>query len=900
VITQDSAGMPTNIYIFVVKFYSLHKWRLLVYFAIFIPVGVFKFFMPSFSGFGGSDEFSTIAGAAFVAGLDWSRVVSLTPYYGFGFSIFLFPVFLFDLSTFEIFLIMRIVTSALAALNGVIAYNITTRIFEVSNLKLAVVTSIAAACFGPNLIMTNAIFNDSMLIFLNWVILYILLSTAKRTETSKPGIAMSILLSAIMGYGLLVHHRVIFIWGAVFIFLLCYLAINRKIPILLRVFLPSFIVFFLLARFFENYVQSALWLAYARVLDNTADSLAWVFSRDAFLNRFSVSGLIAFIRMIIGETHTAFVRTAGLATLLFVALTFCLICLIYKKTRVHAQKIVKENKLLFMAITYTITQMAAIILLTAYSQTTNIQSVGADVRWLLYTRYWATAAAPVILLSVVLFCNIKKQLLGKLMFITGVFLVILNILFSYLVAPLLFGVATGSMSSYFSLTGMSSLDTVNTPTRFLIATLVAGVATLLLYSFAYKRKLALTSMLVLAFFLYDYSYGTINHHIPISQRLNAEVMHVVALFNNAGITAEEHPYVYERPIWANRGHVQFNLYRHRIIPIMLEDYYPFVDTSKIPIYVTNSVAVGSDSFNMFFGKNHKLVDFSENEISRQMLINADELDLISSIESAGYDLSAFDTLIFGTDTLLFCQLIRELAIALPFLAPRNIQLGSQLHLPAGQYEVTITGRRLLGARFSAKHSAREQYIDIHDINRTDNMVTYSFTLESNERQIEFLTTNYVLNSVEIENIRLHATERLPTNQISFAESILFDSRNRNFDRFYIRGLSDQERAGVWTSGHKTEFMFHVPDTLSDLVFAFTATSLGSQRIELEANGMNLGFMEINVPGTYEVIIPSTLIQDSRLHIAFILPTATSPRELGIGEDSRVLALFFEEMMFSLY
>jgi len=275
------------------------------------------------------------------------------------------------------------------------------------------------------------------------------------------------------------------------------------------------------------------------------------------------------------------------------------------------------------------------------------------------------------------------------------------------------------------------------------------------------------------------------------------------------------------------------------------------------------------------------------------------------MESVGYSESAFDTLIFGTNTLRFCQFSRELAVAAPFFATRNIQLGPQVHLPAGRYEVTFTGQRLLGANFLATHSEGEHHIDIFDLYRSDNIVKFSFTLESNERQIEFLKTNNIFHLAEVNKIQVRIAERLPINRITFADLIHFDRENHAYDRFYLRGLSEQEETGVWSSGHRTEFMFCVPYSPNDLVFSFTAQPLTGyglevQWVEFEVNGTTLAVWEISQSGTYEILIPNSLFPDNSLHIAFILPTATTPKELRINEDERVLALFFEKMMFNAY
>jgi len=904
------------------KLNQTYKWQILIFFTVLISIGVVKFFIPGLVPFG-PDEVGTIAGAAFFAGLDWGSVISLTGYYGFGFTIFLFPVFLFDLSPYIILVIMRFANTVLTAFGGIIVYRIMTDIFGVEDKKLVVVVSIATACFGYNAILTNAVVNDTALIFLNWIVLYILLLMVNRIELRKRNTIQSLYLSFVMCYGFLIHTRIIIIWGGVFVFLICYFIMSRKILVDIKVFLTSFLLLFFLSHSLTRHVQDVLWMANDRAIVNSVEFLGYMFSPSTFLNLLSIGGLIAFTRMIVGELHSTFVQTGGIAPLLFVSLAFCIICLVRKKTRAQSKTFIEENKYLFLAAIYTISQIAAMIFLTALSQILNIH-INADVRWLIYTRYWSVVAAPTIVLSTILLHNAKKELTNKLIKVSAITIVVINILFAYLVAPLFNGVDIVQAIHYFSFFAGMALGNVVRPIHFFIVTIFSGAVTLIIYSCAKKRKLVPISVVFVAYSLYSFYYFTVGFHIPQSQDLTVE-RHVVDLFNDADISPIEYPTIHAGfDGWTLQFlGLQFYLYRHSVVPIEQHVYFPFTNPAQIPIYLSNSVDLDSVSFNMFFGSDHKKVDFGVNDedvpigANRHVLINADETDLLTRIEAVGYGLSTFDTLAFSPINrlhfyranrrmiswrmedhmrMISWQMEDQLFDTQPFLAPGDIQFGPYVHLPAGRYDVIITGHGLFGASFSATHSVGES-IEIYDFFKTDNMVTYSFTLENSKENIEFIAANNSSNIVGIENIQLRITQRLPSNRVDFEEPIRFNARNRNYYKFYMSGLSEQERRGVWSSGHKTEFMFHIPDVIDDLVFSFTAEPLGLQLIELEANGTSLGFLEITQLGTYEVLIPASLITENRLHLAFILPTAITPRELDINEDERVLALFFEEMMF---
>ena len=145
-------------------------------------------------------------------------------------------------------------------------------------------------------------------------------------------------------------------------------------------------------------------------------------------------------------------------------------------------------------------------------------------------------------------------------------------------------------------------------------------------------------------------------------------------------------------------------------------------------------------------------------------------------------------------------------------------------------------------------------------------------------------------------------ETAPQNYVpyTFSSTVYFDDANKSYDRYYITGLSGQEESGIWTQGKETEFLFYLSDSEKDLTLSlnicpFVGGNLSSQVIEIVANGESIGTLEISEEGVYDIIIPKGIIDENRLNLKFLLHTATSPKELQINEDERILSLFFYEM-----
>jgi len=377
----------------------------------------------------------------------------------------LFPRFLLEFSHSGILLIVRVTNVFFVALCGVVAYNIMTGIFDVDNKKLTVITSIAAACIPYSIRMINMLYNDNMHIFFSFLILYILLVLAKRVELKKSNIVLSLFLSISICLGFL--------------------------------------------------VQSS-------ILSNTMGHGGHMPVSEMFKAFFSISGMIAFVRLVLGQAYSIFVFTGGLAPLLFVSLVLCLIFLIWKKTRHRAAEFVKENKILFCAIVYTIVQLSVIVILTSFERVYDTR-LGVDLGWLLYFRSWPYAASPVLILSIVLFQKLERPVAKKLLIIAAAFIIAHSILFSYLAAPLLFN-SEDTFLSYYAPVALAKTGSAEgfTPDNFLVMTIFAWAITLASFILIRKRRFVILSVIILVFSLYHYSYITIRQDIPQSNQMADE------------------------------------------------------------------------------------------------------------------------------------------------------------------------------------------------------------------------------------------------------------------------------------------------------------------------------------------------------------------------------------------
>jgi len=576
-------------------FYKNYKFQMLTFITIVVIKAAFIAMLPGLSMTTGADEVGTIAGAAFFAGLDWSYVISTVPFYGFGYTMFMAPLFLMGLPPQAIFQIMLFCGAICLGFCGVICYNILTRFFDIADKWFCYLLSITAVFFINNNISTNWVYNEAILFLLGWLIIYILLIMYRRKQNGKNNYICSALLAFIMCYGTLCHARMLFYWGAIAVFLVCHYIITRKRLLQLSVFVPALAVFFIAARLLIDYVQLRLWLRGDEPLPNdifgisipvaspVTASLAAPISAsveavagtsfiapisasvEAIVGVIDVGAIWAFIRIIIGHIFSMTMLTGGLILFLFVMFFLTCYHLFRKRDRSEAWQCVLDNKEIVLVVVYVISLLAAISLLTAIREAGwHIDSAPRDSKWFVYSRYWAAVAAPAIMVSAAMLkkLNIKKEIFYTMpLLASGICLLLLRY-----VVPYMTGYKWSAIFHDFRAIPLRGLTDILRFSDYLLISAVCFILVIVTFLLYRNKKAKSAIALVLAFFMFHNFFITAVVLRENSVNVDRQNNKIVGFFNTAGITnTEYYDIIADLPGFENL-HLQFYLYDHRIIP----------------------------------------------------------------------------------------------------------------------------------------------------------------------------------------------------------------------------------------------------------------------------------------------------------------------------------------------
>ncbi|MDT3428092.1 hypothetical protein J2Z22_003682 [Paenibacillus forsythiae] len=124
--------------------------------------------------------------------------------------------------------------------------------------------------------------------------------------------------------------------------------------------------------------------------------------------------------------------------------------------------------------------------------------------------------------------------------------------------------------------------------------------------------------------------------------------------------------------------------------------------------------------------------------------------------------------------------------------------------------------------------------------------------------------------------------------------------NGNSNLIKDGGWSDTEENATWTEGKEASLFFSLKKPqrnlkLSVKMLPLIGGDLKGQHLKVSANHKLISEIIVDSSNTYQFSIPNNIVKD-RLEITFNLPDATSPKLLGINEDTRILGLFVENVI----
>ena len=194
-----------------------------------------------------------------------------------------------------------------------------------------------------------------------------------------------------------------------------------------------------------------------------------------------------------------------------------------------------------------------------------------------------------------------------------------------------------------------------------------------------------------------------------------------------------------------------------------------------------------------------------------------------------------------------------------------------------------------------------------NVNRNDGKIEIKFSKKTGsvfrrDRKVRIKIKNIVLDPVDFDSskdLRFLVSHFQPIDD----EGIILFGLNGNDSPYLAAGFSGPEAGFRWTDGKQAMLAFNTNlDSKEDIIaifdiFPLVSGNLTAQRAEVFVNGTKMEDWSVDKAEEKKLLLPKSLSNDGNFIVTFNLPDAATPRELGINNDMRQLALGFRSVRF---
>ena len=279
-------------------------WILITFIISFIPKLIVALFYVPYSSY---DEGPTIACAAYLAGYNWSDIMSQSAYYGFGYYALFAPLFLITDNPYYIYIAIAIFNAFVQSLYGLIAFHILSYFFKMKDYMYICLAATICSYFTNTARIRS--YNETPLILLHWLITWNLCCLIKNRQNNKKKLIYTLSISLLIAYSLLIHTRAILLPIILIVVIILYMLLYKEMLLSLKA-IPFLILSIMSSRFLIKTVQKLVWLKDSS--ENLANASINIGSAFRHLNIFDLITWKALFYTIIGQLATLNLFSSGL------------------------------------------------------------------------------------------------------------------------------------------------------------------------------------------------------------------------------------------------------------------------------------------------------------------------------------------------------------------------------------------------------------------------------------------------------------------------------------------------------------------------------------------------------------------------------------------------------------
>lgn len=237
------------------------------------------------------DEFGYWAIAESLVGRNWRELISISAYYGYGYSFLLLPLLILGLSSSATYKLAIIGNGIMLVLSFILSVVCAEKLFPKVKTGIVILSCFLISFYPNTVVQAHVAWTETLLYFLFWLSLYFLILVQENAKMWK-----IIILALLLGYMFMVHQRTI---GIMIALVICMFIMMLQKRITLKYFIPLVIVLILyivVQGKIKGYIQGALWV---ENIGSSANDFGGQVSNIATL--FSFVGIKNFVLGLLGR-----------------------------------------------------------------------------------------------------------------------------------------------------------------------------------------------------------------------------------------------------------------------------------------------------------------------------------------------------------------------------------------------------------------------------------------------------------------------------------------------------------------------------------------------------------------------------------------------------------------------
>lgn len=495
---------------------SDRAWLIIIFLFCFLSHECINFVMKTLASV--PTEMALLSWAEYIAGHDWSELLSNTDYFGVGFYVICYPFVALIKDRYILHQVILAFVCILETIPSILCYKILRKDFNIEDKVYCFIVAIAISFF--DVVYTVTALNEHPLKIILWIIVYMVLRIIGTDKKSKK-IIYTVIISVLLCYSLTIHSRAILTVMAFVFVVAAYFIIYKKWLVQPVAFILTIAPLYIGSKKLVKYVVSFLWrTSDSSGLRNSDGAAGKTLGMIKYL--FQENGIRGFVNTISAQLFSGNVYSFGVLNIMLIV--FFIILFLALKYRKDESKHTEINRKVFFVFVFLMTAACITVVADAFYTllgATILIGRGQGAKFYFFLRYFFYYLSPVLCVLAGMYyymkdCTLTRKIIkiAERIFELDALYVLISIM------PTAWGTNSPKLDALYYMAPFSGrkYGTYMSKFDFYIAVFVIIMAYVIMYHFTKAERKKFYLIVLAAVFAYEYYYVSLVYDYGLAER----------------------------------------------------------------------------------------------------------------------------------------------------------------------------------------------------------------------------------------------------------------------------------------------------------------------------------------------------------------------------------------------